>query len=91
MRIEDWIERLDSKLESVEGNILEIKINQARQQVSLDEHMRRTQLAEDNITLLRSEVKPISTHVAFFGVMSKILGLLGVLVGIAAGLYEVFK
>ena len=91
MTIEDWLERLDSRLNNLESSSLEIQITQARQAASLDEHIRRTTVAEENIELIRDEMKPLSNHVAMFGVVGKLLGFAGVLLGLATGFYSLFK
>jgi archaellum component FlaC len=58
------IKRLDEKLDKIMEEIIDIKISVARNTGSLEEHMRRTEVAEENLRLLREEVEPIKAHVS---------------------------
>lgn len=81
MTPEELLRKLDVKVDSlVEG--------QLRHSGILSEHIRRTELAEENIELLRAELKPVALHVAVVGALGKVVGLLGVLVGIAVGVWK---
>ena len=75
-RFEEKIEKLDTRLDSID-------INLAKQESNLREHMRRTQLAEENIELLRTEIKPLSHHVATINNIAKIISALAAVVAIA--------
>jgi hypothetical protein len=60
--------------------------------IVLEEHMRRTNIAEENIELIRQEMKPIKEHVQsvtavthFMAGLLKVLGVLATLVGAVLG------
>ena len=80
----DKLDRLDERLDTV-------ATKQAEQGVMLDEHMRRTEVAEANLDLLRADFKPVQSHVAMVGALAKILGLVGTRVGMALGLRQLFS
>jgi hypothetical protein len=69
----------------------DLKVTAAKQEVNLAEHMRRTELAEKSIELLRSDVKPIQKHVAMLEGVLKALGILSVILGLIAGAIQFFK
>ena len=51
----DDIKRFEDKLDKVVENINEIKITQAKQQVILDAHIRRTEILEEVIIPLKED------------------------------------
>lgn len=57
----------------------------ARQNVVLDEHMRRSLANEKLVAAVYEDLAPIKLHVAVAGALAKGIGLAGTLVGIAAG------
>lgn len=70
--MEQRLERLEDKLDK----IVEL---QAEMGASLKEHIRRTEIAEDNIEKLANAMTPIQEHVAFIRGLGKLLtGLLAV-------------
>lgn len=56
MDIEDKLER---KLDNISEDISEIKVTLYSQHQQLVSHIKRTELAEESIKLLRDEMKPI--------------------------------
>lgn len=50
-------------MDAISEDISEIKVIMARNTASLEEHMRRTKLAEDQISLLRRDLEPVEDHV----------------------------
>lgn len=72
---------LSGRLDRLENTQVEIKAD-------LAEHMARTEAAEENLEMLRSEVKPLTAHVAIVaGVFKAFLGLGSV----ASALYGIAK
>jgi archaellum component FlaC len=68
---------VDQKLDKILNDVGEIKVVQAAQHVTLQEHIRRTELLEEDI-------KPIKKHVNMVEGALKFIGLMGIL----AGIYE---
>jgi hypothetical protein len=83
---------MDDRLDRIAADLGEIKVVIAKQEANLAEHMRRTALAEENIELLRGDVKPIQLHVAQVSFLMKIIGVVvsgtATLIGIAAAIYK---
>ena len=82
-KFENKIDKLDARLDSIE------KV-QVKQEANLGEHMRRTETAEENINLLREELKPVKKHVAYMEGALKGLGVVSLIVGVAAGIVKIF-
>jgi hypothetical protein len=71
---ENKLDKVVEKIDEIRDDIADIKIDLAR-------HILRTDLAEENIKILRNELKPVERHVEH---MSGGLKLLSVLIVIAA-------
>jgi len=84
----DW---LIEKIEKVVESIHSIDKTLAAQEVQLTEHIRRTQAAEDNIELLRKELKPVQEHVARMDGALRFLGILSLVAGVAAAIHKVLN
>lgn len=63
----------------------------ALQAQQLENHIKRTQIAEENLELLRLEFKPIQRHVEFVNGLSKLVTLLGTISGIVYVVYEILS
>jgi tetrahydromethanopterin S-methyltransferase subunit G len=75
--MEQRLDKLDEKLDRV----AEL---QAEMVGSLKEHIRRTEIAEDNIEKIANALQPIQEHVAFIRGLGKLgTGLLALLTAIA--------
>ena len=82
-RIEDRFDKLDTVLDKIDDRLNSIDITLAKQSTSLQEHIRRTELAEENIELLRTEIKPLSQHVVTINSLAKIISVLAAIAVIA--------
>lgn len=71
MKLRDWLDRADRRLDRIEQQ--------------LAEHMRRTAANEQHLDMLQAEFEPIKSHVAAWGGVGKAITVLGGLAGIAAG------
>lgn len=78
---ENKLDKIVEKIDAIRDDIAEIKVDLAR-------HIYRTDIAEENIELLREELRPVEKHVEQMkGALNlvKILGVvLGVILSIAA-------
>lgn len=80
-----FLERVEVKLDKIQDDISEIKEIQARNTADIEHHIHRTDLAEQNLELLKEEIKPIKSHVAF---VKGAIWALGVAGAILMGLNE---
>lgn len=70
------LSRIEDKLDKVVESISRIDVTLAAQHVSLEEHIRRTNILED-------EVKPIKDHVNVMKALVKVVGILSAILGLA--------
>lgn len=85
----DLLEIVFDKQEHIANELAEIKVITAKQEENLRHHMYRTQIAEENIELLRGEMKPVQDHVRIVEASLKILGLISLIVGLITGVIEI--
>lgn len=83
------IERLYGILDKISEDVSELKITSAKQEENLKEHIRRTELAEENLQILRQEIEPLKQHVATINGILKIIGIISVIIGSIAGFFEI--
>ncbi len=73
----EFLERVYDRQEKLVDSVHEINITLAKQHISLEEHIKRSQAAEEAIQVLRAELKPIEQHVSIVKAVVKIIaGLL---------------
>lgn len=76
-RIEDKIDKISDRLNSIDVTL-------AKNTVSLEEHIKRTNLLEE-------EVKPIKKHVDMIEGALKLIGVLAMIAAIIETIHTVFK
>jgi LPS O-antigen subunit length determinant protein (WzzB/FepE family) len=86
----DILSKLEAKLDKLDERLDAIEKEQIKNNVLLDEHMRRTEIAEQNIEMIRKDMKPLTSHVSMVKGVGKFIALLGTIVGIIGGLFAVF-
>lgn len=84
------VDKLDTKIDSISSDIVEIKITSARHDENLKMHMRRSDLAEEGITLLKNELVPIKKHVHGVDSIIKFMMVGSSFVGAIAGILKLF-
>lgn len=72
------LDKLDSKIDSTNDRLNSMDKTLVKQEENLKEHMRRTAILEEGL-------KPVQKHVTRVEGALKLLGVISVLVGIAAG------
>lgn len=78
------LERIFNKIDKMDERLNNIDTSLVRQTVSLEEHVKRTNLLED-------EIKPIKKHIYFVNAVFRIIGLLSTISGIIVAAYEIWK
>lgn len=84
-------ERIYEILDKISEDISELKVTSAKQEENIKEHIRRTELAETNLEMLRQEIQPLKDHVVAINGVLKIIGTISVVIGSAAGFFEIFQ
>lgn len=85
------IDRIETKLDNISKDVASIDKTLAQQHVSLQEHMRRTALAEESIKLIREDMKPVKAHINRLEGVVKAVGLASILLSIVLGLLKIFQ
>jgi hypothetical protein len=67
--------RVETKLDKLLDDVVEIKVTLAHNTASLDEHIRRT-------NILEKQVEPIKNHVTMFTGVIKAMGVASLILGV---------
>lgn len=91
------IDKVADKQDKVYDELIEIKVTQGKQAGILEEHIRRTELAEKAIERLNEvdemiydEMEPLNNHVKYVQGAMKATVFLGVIIGVITGLGKLF-
>ena len=79
IKLETILIKLDSKVDKISERLNSVDVTLAQQHESLDTHIKRTEILEEKL-------EPVEKHVAMMNGALKLLGIIGVLVGILEGL-----
>lgn len=79
-RLNAALEKIDFKLDKLDDRLNSVEIILARNTESLVHHELRTTLNEENLELLRSDVKPLKAHVVLMNTGAKVISFLAALV-----------
>lgn len=82
--IDGKLDKMSEKLDKMSDIMTVIQVSQGKMEVNVAEHIRRTAIAEDNITILRTELEPIKEHV------SQVRGITKFAMWLAGGLGALF-
>lgn len=85
------LERIYETLDKIDNDLTDLKIISAKQEENIKEHIRRTELAEENLTLLRQEIEPLKHHVIVINGILRVIGAISVIIGSAAGIFEIIS
>ena len=83
-------ERIYEVLDKISEDISDLKVTSAKQEENIKEHIRRTEIAEENLDLIRKEIEPLKEHVIVINGFLKIVGAISVIVGSVAGMIRIF-
>lgn len=74
--LKDAIDRLEGKLDRIDTRLNDIDKVSVKQNEQLAHHIFRTELAEENIALLREQVLPLEKWAQYFTGIIKLIGIL---------------
>ena len=63
--IKDRLERIEGKQDKIQENMAEMVVVLTKNTADIAHHIQRSDLAEENLELLREDLKPIKHHVEF--------------------------
>lgn len=72
--MEEKLDKIEEKVDRIESKISNIDITLAKQAKDLEHHIYRTDLAEENLDILRKEIEPVKKHVAIMDASLKVIG-----------------
>lgn len=80
----------ENQLDKISDKIDEIRVDIGDIKIDLREHIYRTKLAEENIKILRDELKPVEKHVERMNGGIKLLSLILVVAAVVKVFIEFF-
>jgi hypothetical protein len=89
--IKEAIKELDAKVDEHTKILASIDKTLALQALSLENHMRRTEAAEENLAMLRADFKPVQGQSEFFNKLSKLVALLAAVGSAGFAAFEFIK
>ena len=85
------MDTIKESIEEIKKDIGEIKTSQKVMERDIAHHIKRTDIAEENLKLLRGDLRPVEDHVAMMNGALKFLGIVSVLVAIVSGIFKIFS
>ncbi len=86
----EQLDKIEEKVDRIESKISNIDVTLAKQAKDLEHHIYRTELAEENLDLIRKEMIPVKKHVALADATFKIIGAISSTIMFVFGLYKTF-
>lgn len=69
--------KLHDKVDTIRDKISDIEIVQVKHEANLQEHMKRSDMAEERIEFIESEVKPLLQGLSFLKIIAKVATTIG--------------
>jgi archaellum component FlaC len=89
--MQEQLDKIEEKLDKVEEKLSSIDVTLAKQAKDLEHHIYRTDLAENNIELLRNEMQPVKKHVALMDASLKVIGAIASVVTFILGISKLIS
>jgi hypothetical protein len=93
MNNDEWIKQIlnsfEHKLDKIDQKMDAMESRHIENSQQLSEHIYRTELAEENIAILREQIKPIEKHVSMLHGVLKFIGIVATLVSITTGVMKI--
>jgi archaellum component FlaC len=89
--MQEQLDKIEEKVDRIEEKISNIDITLAKQSKDLEHHIYRTDLAESNIEMLRSEIQPVKKHVALMDASLKVIGAIASIATFVLGIIRLIS
>lgn len=89
--MQDQLDKIEEKVDRIESKISNIDVTLAKQAKDLEHHIYRTDLAEENLEILRGEMEPVKKHVALMDASLKVIGAISSLAAFVLGVIKLFS
>lgn len=86
--MKDQLDKIEAKVDMIEEKISSIDVTLAKQAKDLEHHIYRTELAEQNLELIRQEMVPVKKHVALMDAGLKVIGAVASAVAFVLGVIK---
>jgi len=88
--MKEQLDKIEAKVDIIEEKISSIDLTLAKQAKDLEHHIYRTELAEQNLELIRQEMVPVKKHVALMDAGLKVIGALSSVAMFLLGVAKMF-
>ena len=88
--MQEQLDKIEEKVDRIESKISSIDVTLAKQAKDLEHHIYRTELAEQNLDLIRGEMVPVKKHVALMDASLKVIGALSSAAMFVLGVIKMF-
>lgn len=89
--IEGRLEKIESKQDQILDEMIANRIINERNTTSLEQHILRTNLLQEELEIIRSEMKPIEKHITLVSAGLKLLGLISLLASLTLAIVNISK
>lgn len=89
--LKELIHQLNNKIDNIDQQLKVMDNRHIENSSSLNEHILRTEINEENIAILREEFKPVKKHVEHVNFVFKIIGFLATVVGLVSGVFKLLN
>jgi predicted nucleic acid-binding Zn-ribbon protein len=89
--MQEQLDKIEEKLDRVEEKISSIDVTLAKQAKDLEHHIYRTELAEENLSLIRQEMVPVKKHVALMDASLKVIGAIASIITFIVGAIKILN
>lgn len=80
--------RIDGRLDTINEKLSSLAATAAMHQVSLEEHMRRTELLEKSVTAVQERIQPLEKSEVRWALAAKVVAFLAAAAGGVVGLIK---
>lgn len=88
--MQEQLDKIEEKVDRIGEKISNIDVTLAKQAKDLEHHIYRTELAEQNLELIRQEMVPVKKHVALMDASLKVIGALSSAAMFVLGVIKMF-
>ena len=89
--IEDRLGKIEDKQDQILNEMVNNRIINERNTSSLEEHIKRTNLLQEELDEIRKEMKPVEKHVMMVSAGLKLLGLISLLASLTLAIVNINK
>lgn len=90
MEVMKKLDKLEQKLDQIDDRLSNIDVTLASQAIDLKHHIRRTDLAEERMEHIETQLEPIKKHVAMINGAFKFIGFTVSALGAVAAISKIF-